>query len=253
MKKISIIIQARMGSTRLPNKVLAEIEGKPMLYHLVQRLKLSKFNPEIIIATTKDNSDKQIIDLAKTLKIKYYAGSINDVLDRYYQAAKKYNIKIIIRITADCPLIDPRILDKVISEFLTDNYDYLCNTNPPSFPDGLDIEIFSFETLERAWKSAKLSSEREHVTAYIYKNPEIFRLGNIANKTDLSGMRWTVDEKEDLEFVRQIYKFLYKGHHIFLMEDIIKFLKEKPEIMLINKKFQRNEGYLKSLQEDKDI
>ncbi len=253
MKKLAIIIQARMGSTRLPNKVLAEIEGKPMLWHTINRLKFSKTSPDIIIATTDAEKDKKIVELAKNLNLQYFAGSIHDVLDRYYQTALHFNIEIIARITSDCPLIDPYVFDKVVKEFLNGNYDYICNTNPPTFPDGLDVEIFTFEALEKAWKEARLTSEREHVTAYIYKNPNLFQLGNVSNDIDYSYLRWTVDEKEDLKFVREIYKHLYQQKKIFLMDDILKLLKEKPRLMEINSKFSRNEGYIKSLQKDRIV
>lgn len=253
-KRIAAIIQARMGSTRLPNKVLAKIEEHPMIWHLVQRLKNSKYKPEIIIATTTSEKDKLILDIVKELNVKSFAGSVDDVLDRYYQAAKKFNIDIIIRITADCPLIDPEILDEILKFYLKNEYDYVSNTHPPTYPDGLDVEILSFDILERAWKEAKLASEREHVTAFIWKNEDLFNLGNFSNKeVDLSKMRWTVDEKEDLEFVREVYKNLYTKKKIFLTSDILNLLRNKPELMKINNQFTRNEGYFKSLKEDKIV
>jgi len=199
MKKIATIIQARMGSMRLPNKVLSEIEGKSMLWHLVNRLKHAKKSSETIIATTISEDDKKILDFAEENNLKSYAGSVNDVLDRYYQTALKYNIDVVVRITADCPLIDPQVFDEVIEVFLENDCDYASNTHPPTYPDGLDLEIFSFEALERAWKVAKLASEREHVTPYIWKNQDLFKQINIHNDEDLSYMRWTVDEKRDLQ------------------------------------------------------
>ena len=253
MLKITTIIQARMGSSRLPKKVLSDIEGQSMLWHLVNRLKNSKFSPEIIIATTISDSDKEILKLAKDLGVKSNAGSIDDVLDRFYQTALKYKPDIIVRITADCPLMDPLIFDRVIQFFLDGDYDYATNTLPPTFPDGLDVEVFTFEILKKTWKEAKLASEREHVTPYIRKHPELFKLGNIVNIPDLKEMRWTVDEKEDLEFVRCIYKNLYPKKKIFLMDDILKLLKIQPELMKINSQFERNEGYLKSLKDDRNV
>ncbi len=253
MKKIATIIQARMDSTRLPNKVLSEIEGKSMLWHLVNRLKHAKKSSEIIIATTISEDDKKILDFAEENNLKSYAGSVNDVLDRYYQTALKYNIDVVVRITADCPLIDPQVFDEVIEAFLENDCDYASNTHPLTYPDGLDVEIFSFEALERAWKVAKLASEREHVTPYIWKNQDLFKQINIHNDEDLSYMRWTVDEKRDLQFVREVYKYLYPKKEIFLMEDILVLLKEKPELLRINSDITRNEGYAKSLKEDKII
>ena len=253
MKNLAVLIQARMGSTRLPNKVLADIEGKPMIWHLVNRLSQSKFSPEIIIVTTILKEDKQIIEFGKELNLKVYAGNCDDVLDRYYQASLKYNVDIIVRITADCPLIDPEVFDIVVTKFLDGNYDYFTNTLPPTYPDGLDVEVFSFQALEKSWNEAMLSSEREHVTPYIRKNPQIFKLGNIESEVDLKDMRWTVDEKEDLQFVREIFKKLYSKGNVFLMEEILDLLKEHPELMKINNQFERNEGYLKSLREDRII
>lgn len=251
MSKIAVIIQARMGSTRLPKKVLSDIEGKSMLWHLVHRLKNSKFSPEIIIATTISEDDREILTLAEDFGIKSNAGSIDDVLDRFYQTALKQNPDIIVRITADCPLMDPEVFDKVLQFFLDGDFDYATNTLPPTYPDGLDVEVFSFKTLEKAWNEARLQSEREHVTPYIRKNPDLFKLGNITNEEDLSSMRWTVDEKEDLEFVKEIYKNLYPKKEVFLMDDILNLLKEKPELMKINDQYKRNEGYLMSLKKDK--
>lgn len=251
MIKIAVIIQARMGSKRLPKKVLTEIEGNSMLWHLINRLKHSKHDPEIIIATTISEEDKDILKLAEDLGIKSFAGSIDDVLDRFYQTAAKYNPEIIVRITADCPLMDPEVFDKVVQFFLDGEFDYTTNTLPSTYPDGLDVEVFTFKALEKAWKEARLSSEREHVTPYIRKHPDIFKLGNIKNEIDLSSLRWTVDEKEDLQFVREIYKNLYSKKKVFLMNNILELLKEKPELMKINNQFMRNEGYIKSLKEDR--
>ncbi len=251
MKKIAIIIQARMGSSRLPGKVLKTIDGIPMLGLQINRLKHSKYSPEIIIATSTLKQDKPILKLAEELTIKSYAGSHEDVLDRYYQAALRYNIDIIARITADSPLIDPEIFDKMLEVFLENNFDYISNVRPATFPDGLDIEIFSLETLERTWKEARKSSEREHVTGYIGTNLNLFKTFNFENEKDYSEMRWTVDEPEDFEFIKEVYKNLYHKKEIFLMKDILELLKEKPELMKINSKFIRDEGYLKSLQNDK--
>ena len=253
MFRISVIIQARMGSTRLPNKVMADIEGKPMLWHLVNRLKKSKFTPEIVICTTNSTSDTRILGLAKDLGVKSYAGSVDDVLDRCYQGALKYNLETIVRITGDCPLIDPEVFDEVVQYFLKGKYDYVSNTLPPKYPDGLDVEVFSFQTLKKAWNEAKLASEREHCTSYVRNNPKKFKIGNVLYEENLKDLRWTIDEKEDLEFVREIYKRLYSKKRVFLMKDILELLKEEPELMKINNQFIRNEGYIKSLKYDKIV
>lgn len=253
--KAAAIIQARMGSTRLPGKVMHEIEGKPILWHVVNRVGLSKNINEVIIATTDSPQDDTIESYAKENGISYFRGSENDVLDRYYQCAKTYGVDIAVRITADCPLADPIVIDRVVGFFKEhqNEYDYVANVIPPTFPDGLDTEVFSFNTLEKAWKEAKYTSEREHVTAYIYKNPDKFKLYNITNDSDCSGLRWTVDTENDLAFVREVYKRFGKDNDIFYMDDVINLLNNNPELADINSGSQRNEGYAKSVAEDKLI
>jgi spore coat polysaccharide biosynthesis protein SpsF len=253
MRKVVAIIQARMGSTRLPGKVMMEIVGKPMLWHVINRVKHAKRLDDIVIATTALNEDKQILELASEIRVKSYAGSEDDVLDRYYQAAIIYKADVIVRITADCPLIDPTVIDRAIEFYLDHDFEYVGTGIKPSYPDGLDTEVFSFGVLKRAWKEATLASEREHVTPYIKKNPQVFSIKNLENDKDLSYMRWTVDEECDLEFVREIYNKLYKEGEMFYMEDILNLLKKQPELMNINKNIIRDEGYLKSIKEDKII
>ena len=250
-KRIVAIIQSRKGSTRLPGKVMMDIVGKPMLWHVITRVKHAKRLDDIVIATTTLNEDKRILELASEMRIKRYAGSEDDVLDRYYQAAIIYKADVIVRITADCPLIDPNVIDRAIEFYLNHDFEYVGTGIKPTYPDGLDTEVFSFSTLERAWKEATLASEREHVTPYIWKNPQLFKIKNLRNDKDLSYMRWTVDEERDLEFIREIYKRLYKEGKIFYMGDIFNLLKKHPELMDINKGIIRNEGYLKSVMEDK--
>ena len=258
MSRIVAIIQARVGSTRLPQKILKEIAGKPLLWHVIQRLKKATLITEIIVATTTKEEDKPIIKIASDASTKTFVGSEEDVLDRYYQAAKTYKADIVVRITADCPLIDPGEVDKLVKYFLYDNFDYVSNTCPDedagcrqTYPDGLDAEVFSFKALEHAWKDAKLLSEREHVTPYIRKHSEIFKVGYMGYIEDLSHMRWTIDYPEDLTFVREVYKLLYEQGNIFSMKDVLTLLSEHPELKNINSKIIRNEGYTKSLKQDK--
>jgi len=253
MKKVVAIIQARMGSTRLPGKVMKEIVGKPMLYHVINRVKHAKELDDIVIATTNLKEDTQILDLASEMEVRSYAGSENDVLDRYYQAAIMSKVDVIVRITADCPLVDPNVIDKVVRYYRINKFDYVGTSIKPSYPDGIDVEVFSFVSLKKTWSEAKLASEREHVTPYIWKNPNTFRIGNFINETDISYMRWSVDEQLDLEFVREIYNRLYAKDTLFYMEDVVDLLKKHPELMNINKGIIRNEGYLESLKEDKII
>ena len=252
-KKIVAIIQARMGSTRLPGKVMMDLVGKPMLWHVINRVKPAKMLNDIVIATTALNEDKQILELASEMGIKSYAGGEDDVLDRYYQAAIIYKADVIVRITADCPLIDPNVIDRAIEFYLNHDFDYISTAIEPTYPDGLDTEILSFGVLKRAWKEATLASEREHVTPYIWKNPQLFKIKNLENDKDLSYMRWSVDEERDLEFVREIYKRLYKEGEMFYMGNVLNLLKKHPELMDINKGIIRDEGYLKSIKEDKII
>jgi spore coat polysaccharide biosynthesis protein SpsF len=237
---IVAIVQARMTSERLPGKVLMNILGKPVLWHVVTRLNGSKLIEKVVVATTTNETDIPIIRFCDEIGIGAYAGSEENVLDRYYKAASHFSATVIVRITADCPLIDPKIVDRVIQHYLENKneFDYASTNHPTTFPDGLDTEVFSFEALEKAWKNAKKQYEREHVTPYIWDQPEKFRIGNVENDEDLSATeRWTLDYEEDLEFIRAIYTNLYKEGKIFGMEDVLKLLKKKPELRDINKKY----------------
>jgi len=247
------IIQARTDSTRLPNKTLKDIQGKPLILHVIERVQHAKLLDNVVLATTTRSIDTPLANLVQTQGIPVFRGKCDDVLDRYYQAAIKYHAKVIVRITGDCPLIDPQVIDIVVQVFLQYHYDYVTNTLPPTYPDGLDVEVFSYEALTKAWNEATLASEREHVTAYIRTHPKQFTLYNVKNPVDLSRFRWTVDQQEDLEFVREIFKRLYQKEKIFYMEDILTLLQEHPELQEINAGIQRNEGYLRSLQQDKKV
>lgn len=253
MTRIVAIIQARTDSTRFPKKVLADILGKPMIAHLIDRAKKSELVDQLVLATTNRKIDDSIVDIAKKHNIDVFRGNFEDVLDRYYNAAKKHQADVVVRITGDCPLVDPHILDTIIRYFLDNNYDYASNTIEPTYPDGLDVEVFSFKSLEKAWKEAQLPSEREHVTPYIITHPEKFKISNFRNSVDLSHLRWTVDQKEDLEFVREIFKQFYSKKSMFYMEDILELLQKYPDLKEINAGIKRNEGYLDSLKKDKII
>jgi len=245
------IIQARISSTRLPGKVLKKIEGKTVLEHVINRTKAAKNISDVVVATTVKKEDIKIVQLCANLGISVFRGSENDVLDRYYQAARLFKAEHIVRITSDCPLIDPMVIDQVIELYFRKKADYASNTMIETYPDGLDTEVFSFKTLKMAWENAKLSSEREHVTPYIRKNPNILKLVNLKCNIDLKNKRWTIDESKDFEFIKTIYKNLYHKNALFGMKAILNFLKKYPEIEEINKNIIRNEGYLKSLKEDK--
>ena len=246
--KQSAIIQARMGSSRLPGKVLKLIDDKPLLFHVINQLKNCKQLKNIIVATTNLPEDDIIEEYVKKLNISYFRGHPTDVLDRFFQCAKFYSIKIIIRITADNPLIDPNIVDDAIEKFNNGNFDYLSTQRSKTFPNGTETEIFSFQSLEKAWLNAKKPSEREHVTSYFYNNPEIFYLGQLTNSENLSHLRLTIDEENDLELVRILFSKIKKRP--ILISDVIKVIKNEPELKKINSNNQYNEGYLKSLQDD---
>ncbi|MBQ6975313.1 MAG: glycosyltransferase family protein [Selenomonadaceae bacterium] len=241
------IVQARCSSSRLPRKVLSPILGKPMIVHELERLQRSQCIDKIILATSTDSSDDPLVEIAESI-IEVYRGNLDDVLDRYYQCAKLYQPENVVRITGDCPVIDWRIVDKVIGQHLEEGNDYTSLTE--RFPDGLDTEVFKFAALERAWREAKLNSEREHVTLYIRKHPEIFKLGKRDCAEDFSAMRWTVDEPQDFEFIQKIFAALYPQEKDFGMKDILQLLDSQPELKKINAGIQRNEGLQKSLKLD---
>jgi len=232
---IVAIVQARMGSSRLPGKVLKPIVGKPALWHLVSRLKKAQLIDKIVIATTDEERDKPILDLAQEMGIGSFGGSEEYVLDRYYQAAKKYGAETIVRVTADCPMIDPELVDKLIGIYLDSKggLDYV--RKGLSYPDGLDVEVFSFRVLNEAWGKATKRSERgEYVTTYIWGNPQFFNTLTVENDVDLSKMRWTIDHERDFELVTEIFKGLYVENEVFHMRDVLKFLREHPQLAEMN-------------------
>jgi spore coat polysaccharide biosynthesis protein SpsF len=247
--KIGAIIQARMSSTRLPGKVMADIAGKPLLEWVIRRTKQAKSVSLVMVATSDGSRDDVIERFCERTRTACFRGSEQDVLDRYYQSAKSFSPDAVVRITADCPLIDPMVIDTVVRVFQESNYDYASNTIEATYPDGLDTEVFSYRVLEHAWREARAKSEREHVTPFIWKHPELFRLRNVENNRNLSELRWTVDTPQDLEFVRRVYEYLEELPY-FGMNEVLALLEEHPELKEINAGFERNEGYEKSLSED---
>ena len=250
---ILAILQARVSSTRLPRKVVRPILGKPMLSHQLARIKRSKMIDKLIVATSTDHSDDSLVDLCADEEVTCYRGDLNDVLSRFYHAALPYSPKYVVRLTGDCPLTDPEIIDRLIVFFLAGDYDYCSNCLDPTFPDGLDAEIFSFSCLELAWKEATLPSQREHVTPYINQQPNMFRLACMKSDRNLAYLRWTVDELVDFEFVTRVYETLYPVKPEFSTDDILMLLRDNPMLQEINSGFKRNEGYEKSLQQDKPL
>ena len=234
--KVVAIVQARMGSTRLPVKVLMDILGKPMLWHMLSRLRLSTKIDNIVLAIPDSRQNDQLEDLAKGLNLHHFRGSEDDVLSRYYGAATKFEADVIVRLTSDCPLIDPKVTDTVIEEHLNSDADYTSNIMKRTFPRGLDTEVFNFETLKRAYREAKQDYEREHVTPYIHQHPDSFKLRSVeaSGKLRWSDLRLTVDTEEDLKLIREIFEQLYREGQIFYTEDVIDLLDENPELIAIN-------------------
>lgn len=262
-KDIVAIIQARMSSTRLPGKVLRMIENKPMLHHVINQVIHSKFIKDVIIVTTTMSQDDLIVKYCKKNNIKYFRGSSTDLLDRYYKCAKKFKIDPIVRITSDCPLIDPKVIDKAIAKFSKGSFDYVANNlekfngkwdnSPCNFPQGMTIEISSFKALEQAWKCAKKPSEREHVFPYIQFNPKLFRVSNFKYRKDLSFIRCTVDRLDDLKFVIELFKRFSRNKKVIEIKDIVKIVKKEPKLVKINNRIAFDEGYKKSLKKDKKM
>ena len=247
-QKIISIIQARMSSSRLPGKVLMPLANKPVLWHVVERIKACKTISEVVVATSTDKTDDAVEAWCQGAGVSCYRGSLNDVLDRYYQAAKLHKADTVLRITADCPAVDPTVVDEVVQAYLAGEYEFYGLAG--EFPDGLDCTVFAFTALERAWKEATLPSEREHVGPYIEKHPEIFKSGALKKFTGLSHHRWTLDEPRDYEFLKTVFSTLHRENATFLAHDLLALLENEPELMKFNSNIVRNEGYLKSLIQD---
>ncbi len=239
MKTVAVV-QARMGSTRLPNKVMKPILGTPMIGLLLERLKKANNIDQIIVATTNNSRCDSLAKYIVELGYEVFRGSEKDVLDRFYQASKQIHADIIVRITGDCPLIDSNLVDAIIEKFKESNVDYVSNISPPTYPDGLDTEVFSFAALEVAWKEAKDSQQREHVTLYIRESKR-FSQKNYVNDTDESNRRWTVDEPSDFEVVQKVFEYFHPRSN-FNWTEVLALNLEQPEIFEINKNLSRNEG-----------
>jgi len=245
---ILAILQARYSSSRLPNKVLKPILGKPMLLHQIERIKHSQTIDKIVVATSSNVSDDPIENMCRDNGIDIFRGELDNVLDRFYQCAKLYKPEYIIRLTGDCPLIDWEIVDSVARYCMNKDFDFV--ETSLDFPDGLDTEIMTMSALSEAWRYASLPSEIEHVTQYIINRPDKFNNGVFELSQNLSHLRWTVDEPEDFDLVSQIYEALYVDNPFFLTSHILALLLKNPELRKINEVFTRNEGLKKSLQED---
>jgi len=232
-QKVVAIIQARMSSSRLPGKVMQLIGGKPMLQWVIERACLASTVDEVMVATTIDPSDDALFDFCRQHSYQVYRGSLFDVLDRFYNAALLATAQIVVRITADCPLLDPGLVDETVSLLVRENADFAANRLPPpwkrTFPIGLDVEVVKFASLERAWKEAKEPFEREHVMPYLYDLKDRFKVSILDNDTDYGSLRWTVDTPQDLEKIRKIVDFL-PTDHTFSWKDILEVSRRYPEI-----------------------
>lgn len=254
-EKLVAIIQARLGSSRLPGKVLKPILDKPVLWHIVNRLKNVKKIDEIVIATSDQANDNQIAEFCTYENIKCFRGSEDDVLDRFYKAATFFNATTLIRITGDCPLIDPDLISQLIDYFFDNNFDYCgiatgAGVAKDSFegryPDGLDAEIFTIQTLTIAWQKAQGPLHKEHVTPFIWKQPDKFKLGTLKSEDkDYSDLRWTLDNEEDYHLIQWIYEKLFPSNPSFNMYDVLRLLSEHPEKLEENRHFIGKEGYEK--------
>ena len=243
--KIITLLQARMSSTRLPGKILKPLLGEPMLIRQIERIRRSRLIEKLVVATTVDLSDNALGDVLSSVGVAHYRGSLEDVLERFYHAAKPYEPEHVVRLTGDCPLADPDLIDEAIHAHLDSGADYTSTALNPAYPDGLDV--MRFAALERAWREARLPSEREHVTPYIYHHPELFRLKSVEQAEDMSSLRWTVDEPADFVFVERVYGELYPSNPAFTTHDVLALIRKRPELLDINARFGRNEGYAKSL------
>ena len=245
--KIVGVTQARINSTRLPRKVLLPILAKPLLQYHLERAKQSTLVNKWIVATTEEDESDLICDIAAKLSLPFFKGSLHDVLDRFYQAVKNEQADYIVRITADCPLIDATIIDAIIKMCIEQKLDYVSNTLKPTFPDGMDVEIFKFSALEKAWREATLKIEREHVTPFIWQNSSffdksIFASKNYSNKDDFSSYRLTVDQQADFDLIKNLIENL-GGDKPWIV--YVNYLKNNPQLLASNSSIKRNEGFIK--------
>jgi spore coat polysaccharide biosynthesis protein SpsF len=251
--KVLTIIQARKGSTRLPGKVLLDLAGKTALEHVIDRLRKSKMTDEFVVATTVNREDLPIVKLCADLGVSVYCGCEQDPLERYYRAAGLFGGSHIVRIKADCPLIDPQIVDEAIRLHFSSGADYTGNTVRRTYPVGQDVEILANRALAMVWRNAALYSEREHITLYVPKHPEMFTIRHLEYRQDLSGKRWTLDNPEDYELLRIIFNNLHPGNPIFDMQDVLDFLARNQELERINAHIRVDAGVQNSMQKDRRV
>lgn len=257
--KLLVVVQARTGSSRLPNKIFLPLANKPLLQRQLERIQAAQTPFELLVATTTDPSDDPVRILCRSLGIKCFSGHPTDLLDRHYQAAKQEKADAVVKIPSDCPLIDPAVIDRVLQAFLahSENVDFVSNLHPPTYPDGNDVEVMHFSVLETAWREAKKEYEREHTTPFIWDQPERFRLLNVVWETGLDyskSHRFTIDYKEDYDFIKAVYDALWTPEKpIFSLGEILNLLQAKPELLRINAKYAGVNWYRHHLQELKTV
>ncbi|NMB82518.1 MAG: acylneuraminate cytidylyltransferase [Ignavibacteria bacterium] len=254
---IVTVIQARISSTRLPGKVLLPILGQPLLIRMVERVMKADLIGTLVIATSTNSEDDQIEELCSRANLNCYRGHLTDLLDRHYQVAKIFNADAIVKIPSDCPLIDHHVIDRVIRLYIdNEDLDYVSNLHPATYPDGNDVEIFSFQSLEYAWRDATKDFEREHTTPFMWEHNDSFNIGNVEWETGLdlsTSLRFTIDYEEDYIFIKKVFEELYPVNPDFGLNDILRLLEQKPEIVEINHKFAGTYWYDKHLDELKNI
>lgn len=258
--KIIALLQARCSSSRFPQKVLADLVGKPLIARVIERIQRSAQIEDLVLATSTDPSDQELLEWGQRAGISVFAGSLNDVLERFCGAIDDWQDRTgeelvdqdrVVRLTADCPLIDPEVIDQTIQFHLDSVADYTSNVLKPSFPDGCDVEVMRLGALRAARQEARLASDREHVTPFIWRQPDRFRLSNYDNpRGDQSALRWTVDYPDDLKFVAQVYARLYSTNSKFGMDEVLELLEREPGLKNLAQAAERNEGYQKSIEED---
>ena len=255
---ILTVVQARMGSSRLPGKVLLPLAGQPLLVRMVERVQRSQLAGTVVVATTTEAADDAVAACCAAHEIACFRGDALDLLDRHYQAARQYRADVVLKIPSDCPLIDPAVIDQVLGVYLEnpDQYDFVSNLHPATFPDGNDVEIMRFEALETAWHEARRPLEREHTTPYFWENPDRFRLANVgwATGQDFSmSHRWTIDYPEDYEFIKAVYEALHPSKPTFGLDDILSLLEKRPDIAQLNAHFAGVNWYRNHLDELKTV
>jgi spore coat polysaccharide biosynthesis protein SpsF len=256
--RVVTVVQARTGSTRLPNKVLRPLAGAPLLVRMVERVKLAHLAGKVVVATTADATDDPIEALCADAGLDCYRGHATDLLDRHYRAGLAHGAGAVVKIPSDCPLIDPAVIDRVIG-YLLDNparFDYVSNLHPATYPDGNDVEIMPMAALETAWREASRGFEREHTTPYFWENPDRFRCANVPWESGLDysmSHRWTIDYEEDYQFIRAVFDALYPENPRFTLDDILALETSRPDIHTLNARYAGVNWYRNHLDELKTV